>query len=75
MKGKMGYGSSARYELSDKIMKGILEEGLELSEMIDSLSGQIDVRSKAGAMGILTQGVLNRDYCYSHGVVFAFAPW
>lgn len=72
--GHLGVGTSARYELSAKIMDRIFK-GQELGDVIDDLSGQSDVRSNAGAMGILTNGILNRDICYMHGLYFAFAPF
>ncbi|KAJ3046177.1 hypothetical protein HK097_000989 [Rhizophlyctis rosea] len=72
--GKIGLGSSARFELSPKIVQR-LKTGEELAEVIDDLSGQEDVRSGAGAMGILTNGCVNRDVAYAHGVFFAFAPF
>jgi non-canonical (house-cleaning) NTP pyrophosphatase len=48
--GKIGLGSSARYEMSPKIMERILK-GEELADIMDDLTGEEDVRSKAGAMG------------------------
>lgn len=72
--GKMGLGTSPRYQLSDKIMKRILA-GVELADVIDEFSGMQDVRSSAGAMGILSNGVLNRAEAYVSGIVFAFAPF
>ncbi|KAJ3231748.1 hypothetical protein HDU78_007504 [Chytriomyces hyalinus] len=72
--GTVGTGCSARYELSAKIMEKILL-GSELAPVIDEISGETDVRSKAGAMGILTNGLLNRDVCYVHGIYFAFTRW
>ncbi|KAJ3127401.1 hypothetical protein HK098_006390 [Nowakowskiella sp. JEL0407] len=72
--GKMGYGKSGSYQLSNKIMKR-LDEGVELATVIDEISGMHDMRSSQGAMGLLTNGILPRDMAYSHGVYFAFAPW
>ncbi|KAJ3231097.1 hypothetical protein HDU81_004038 [Chytriomyces hyalinus] len=72
--GVIGVGSSARYELSAKIMDKLLQ-GIELATVIDDISGETDVRSKGGAMGILTNGLLNRDTCYVHGIYFAFSRW
>ncbi|KAJ3327863.1 hypothetical protein HDU76_010984 [Blyttiomyces sp. JEL0837] len=71
--GKTGVGCSARYELSAVIMEGIFK-GNELAVVIDELTGESDVRSKMGAMGVITNGLCNRDVCYIHGVYFAFAP-
>jgi len=73
--GKTGLGSSGRFELSSKIMKCIIQDGKELADVMDDLSGQVDVRSGEGAMGLLTQGCVPRDVAYTHGVYFAFAPF
>lgn len=73
--GRRGFGSSARFEMSDKLMKGILEDKKELAEIIDEITGETDVRSKLGAMGVLTNGHLGRAAAYSHGMMFALAPF
>ena len=53
VKGKTGWGSSGRFELSPKIMHRLLGGHEELAEVMDDLSGQTDVRSGEGAMGRL----------------------
>jgi inosine/xanthosine triphosphatase len=73
--GRVGWGSSARFEMSQKIMRKILDEKKELAEVMDELTGQTDVRSHLGAMGILTDGHLGRAEAYRHGLIFAFAPF
>jgi inosine/xanthosine triphosphatase len=73
--GRVGWGSSARFEMSQKIMRKIIDEKKELAEIMDELTGETDVRSHAGAMGILTNGHLGRADAYSHGLIFAFAPF
>lgn len=73
--GRVGWGSSARFEMSQKIMRKIIEEKKELAEVMDELTGETDVRSNLGAMGILTAGHLGRADAYSHGLMFAFAPF
>ena len=73
--GRLGVGSSARFEMSSKIMKGIIEEKKELAQIMDELTGETDVRSGLGAMGILTGGHLGRLEAYSHGLIFALAPF
>lgn len=73
--GKCGVGSSARFEMSKTIMRPILEEGKELAEVIDMLTGETDVRSGLGAMGVLTAGHLGRAAAYEHGLMFALAPF
>ncbi|KAI9336691.1 Non-canonical purine NTP phosphatase/PRRC1 [Obelidium mucronatum] len=73
-KGKSGIGCSARYQLSQKIMDMVLK-GDELGIVMDKLTGQSDVKQAAGAMGILTNGIVNRDVCYIQGIYFAFSQW
>jgi len=73
--GKEGIGSSAKFELSMKIMNPILHQNKELADVMDELSGLKNVRENQGAMGILTNSILPRDICYAHGIIFAFAPW
>lgn len=73
--GRIGLGSSARFEMSSVLMNPILNEKKELSEVIDSLTGETDVRSGLGAMGVLTAGHLGRAAAYEHGFLFALAPF
>ena len=49
----MGVGTSARYELAPPIVAR-LRAGEELAEVMDTLTGQTDVRSQGGAMGAST---------------------
>lgn len=72
---RVGIGSSARFEMSQKIMRKIIDEKKELADIMDELTGLSDVRSGAGAMGILTDGHLQRKEAYNHGLIFALAPF
>ena len=73
-KGKIGLGSSARFEVSAKIHKRLLK-GENLAQVIDNLAGDKDIAKKQGAMGVLTAGALPRHIAYSQGIIFAFAPF
>lgn len=73
--GRVGWGSSARFEMSSKIMRKLIDEKKELAQVMDELTGETDVRSNLGAMGILTAGHLGRAEAYSHGLMFALAPF
>jgi len=70
-----GYGTSARFEISKKIVRMLTEREMELCEVMTELTGELDVGKRQGMMGLITRGVLPRDECYSHGVMFAFAPF
>jgi non-canonical (house-cleaning) NTP pyrophosphatase len=60
--------------MAPSIMKQ-LHAGRELAEVIDEMTGQSDVRSSSGMMGVITNGLLPRADCYAHGIIFAFSPF
>lgn len=72
--GVLGIGSTARAPVSKTIVNRLFN-GEELSQVVDDLSGENDVRSSQGFMGLVTNGALPRDECYTHGLYFAFAPF
>ncbi len=72
--GKIGLGSSARWQVSQKISKPLLK-GKELAEVINELTARDNVHIKEGVMGLITNGHLPRHISYSHGILFAFAPF
>jgi inosine/xanthosine triphosphatase len=71
---RVGWGTSARFQLCEKIVQR-LKAGEELAEVMDDLSGLVDVRSGQGAMGLVTNGAVKRAEAYSTGVIFAFAKF
>lgn len=73
-KGKIGLGSSGRWKVSAKIVKHLLS-GKELAEVIQKLTGRSQVHQEEGMMGLITNNHLPRHIAYSHGVLFAFAPF
>lgn len=73
-KGNIGLGSSARWQVSGKISKALLE-GKELAEVVNTMTGREDVHTKEGIMGLITSGHLPRHIAYTHGIIFAFAPF
>ncbi len=72
--GKVGLGSSGRFEVSGKIIKEIIK-GKELNEAVDTIAGKTVVDPKKGFMSIVTKRNLSRPVAYSHGLIFAFAPF
>lgn len=72
--GRVGLGSSARWQVSKKISTPLLK-GKELAEVINKLTSREDVHIKEGVMGLITNGHLPRHISYSHGILFAFAPF
>ena len=72
--GNIGLGSSARWQVSKKISSELLK-GKELMEVVKALTNRSDVHTKEGIMGLITNGHLPRHVAYSHGILFAFAPF
>jgi inosine/xanthosine triphosphatase len=73
--GRHAFGSTARVPVGAYIVEQLTVEKQELSQVVDRLSEQTDVRSNQGFMGIVTNGALKRDECYAQGIMFAFAPF
>jgi len=74
--GRSGFwGSSGAIPVPGNITASVINDGLELSTVIDAISGQDDVRSKMGAAGILTDGIVNRQKFFETAIEFAFAPF
>lgn len=73
-KKEVGLGSSARWQVSEKISKKLLS-GKELMEVIAKITNRDNVHAQEGMMGLITNGHLPRHLAYSHGILFAFAPF
>ena len=58
-KNEIGYGTSARAQLSNKIMKPILNDGKELSDVMDNITG------KTGILRINTNNNVPRANAYA----------
>jgi inosine/xanthosine triphosphatase len=69
------HGCGGAVEVPSSLLESVVEQGIELSEAIDALSGDKDVRSKQGAWGILTLGLLDRTGSFEAALVNAFAPF
>jgi len=69
-----GIGSSAGVLLPEAVAVPVLA-GEDLASVIDRHARERDVRSRQGAFGVLTAGVLTRAEAYAQAVVGALAPW
>jgi inosine/xanthosine triphosphatase len=74
--GNIGFfGSSASLPLPENISHALFKEKRELSEVMDSLSGRQDVRSKEGAFGILTNNLITRSDSFETALMNALTPF
>jgi inosine/xanthosine triphosphatase len=69
-----GVGSSASILLPEPLAETVLA-GEDLAAAIDRFARERDVRSRQGAFGVLTAGVVTRADAYAQAVVTALAPW
>ncbi len=74
--GKNGFfGSSVALPLPASITAPLFEQGLELSTVIDDLSGKEDVRSNEGTFGILTRNLISRSSSFVMAITAALTPF
>jgi inosine/xanthosine triphosphatase len=70
-----GYGCGGAIEVPPPVAAGVLDEGRELSEVVDALAAQSDTRSRQGAWGVLTAGLLDRTRSFELALLNAMAPF
>ena len=69
-----GVGSSAGILLPEPVAVAVLG-GDDLAAVIDRWAAELDVRSRQGAFGVLTAGVVNRADAFVQAVLTALAPF
>ena len=72
---KGSWGSSGAISVPEKVYKPILNNGWELAQVIDSVSGKENVRSHMGAVGVFSDGQILRQDFFESALEFAFAPF
>ncbi len=72
---KGSWGSSGAVPLPGQISRPIVEKNVELAVVIDEITKKKNIRSKQGAVGILTKGRISRQQFFERALYFAFAPF
>jgi inosine/xanthosine triphosphatase len=72
--GRTGVGGSLAMPLPRGVAAAV-RGGLELGEAMDRLTGQHETKRGAGAVGILTGGLVSRQAAYEALVAYALAPF
>jgi len=70
-KGKIGFGTSPLFELSQNIIERLLE-GTELGLVMDEITGDHNTKQKGGAVGFFTKGIINRKDFLCSGINSSF---
>ena len=71
--GREGVGGSLAMRLPAPLAE-LVRGGLELGHAMDRVTGEHDVKRGAGAVGILTAGLVSRQEAYEVLVAYALAP-
>ncbi len=69
--GRIGKGQTGRYLLPEGVASLIRDRGMELGEADDLFFGRSDSKSREGAVGILSDGRLDRRQLYKQAVTMA----
>ena len=72
--GRQGVGGSLSMPLPGSVARLIRDRGMELGHAMDELTGQRETKHGAGAVGILTAGLVDRQRAYEVLVAYALAP-
>jgi non-canonical (house-cleaning) NTP pyrophosphatase len=73
-RGEQGVGGSLAMPLPASVA-ALIRDGLELGHAMDRLIGAHDTKRGAGAVGILTDGMVDRQRAYEVLVTYALAPF
>ena len=72
--GRTGFGGSLAMPLPDRVA-ALVRDGVELGHAMDRVTGGHDTKRGAGAVGILTAGLVDRQRAYEALVAYALAPF
>jgi inosine/xanthosine triphosphatase len=72
--GRIGTGGSLAMPLPAVVAR-LVRSGTELGHAMDALVGQHNTKQGAGAVGILTDGLVDRQRAYETLVAYALAPF
>ena len=73
-KNKISKAKTATFPLPLKISK-LIQEGYELGDADDIVFKRSNSKQQNGAVGILTDNVINRTDYYSHAIILALIPF
>ncbi|MCL5676274.1 MAG: inosine/xanthosine triphosphatase, partial [Patescibacteria group bacterium] len=71
--GRAGLGCAGALEIPKSLVNKILNEDKELGEVMDEKTGIANSKQKMGAIGILTNGLIDRQKAYEVMVIYALA--
>jgi inosine/xanthosine triphosphatase len=73
--GRGAYGQSGAILVPEQLARTVVDDGVELSEAIDTFAGKENIRDGEGAWGILTGNLISRQESFRVAGINAFAPF
>ena len=72
--GRWGEARTAAFWLPPRVV-ALMRQGYELGEADDRVFGKHNSKQKMGAVGLLTDGLIDRTTLYEHALVLALIPY
>lgn len=69
------FGHAPAVVVPTAIVARVEGTGRELGDVMDEVAGEHDVRSRQGAWGVLTRGLLTRTASFEDALIAAFTPF
>lgn len=73
--GEGHYGQSGAIALPEDLATRVVDEGIDLSQVIDAYAGAQGIRDNLGAWGVLTRGLITREEVFRIATINAFSPF
>ena len=72
--GQMGRGKTGVFYLPDEVAR-LVQQGMELGHADDAVFGRENSKQQNGAIGLLTNDLIDRTSYYVHAVIMALIPF
>jgi inosine/xanthosine triphosphatase len=69
------FGCSGSIELPAHLGEAVMDRGEELADAIDHLTKEVNIRSKQGTFGVLTNDLVTREDSFEQAAVLALTPY
>lgn len=73
-KGVISKAQTGHFQLPPRVRK-LVEQGVELGHAMDRVFGLHNSKQESGAVGVLTDQVIDRKHYYVHAVILALIPF
>jgi inosine/xanthosine triphosphatase len=70
----LGKSRTGTFSIPDEVA-ALVRQGYELAAAVEAVYQHTQVKSTTGAVGVLTEGVIDRVQLYEHAVVLALVPF